>query len=135
MSTQTVTIQLPEHLYRSASQLARAAKRPLADIVRDSLAHALPPLDDVDPAEAEELAGLSQLSDAELWRAAQSNLPPEQQSRLDALLLAQSAGELDEAGLEQLRKLQNEYGRLLVRQSHAWLLLARRGYKVPLQNG
>ena len=39
MSTQTVTLQLPEHLYRSASQLARVAKRPLADILQDSLSH------------------------------------------------------------------------------------------------
>jgi hypothetical protein len=28
----------------------------------------------------------------------------------------------------------DEYSRLLVRKSHAWLLLARRGYKVPPQN-
>ena len=27
----------------------------------------------------------------------------------------------------------DEYGRLLVHKSHAWLLLARRGYKVPVQ--
>lgn len=135
MSTQTVTIQLPEHLYRSASQLAHTAKRPLAEILQDSLAHTLPPLDDVDPEEAEELARLSLLSDAELWRIAQSNLSPKKQARLDALLLEQSAAELDEAGMEQLHKLQSEYGRLLVRQSHAWLLLARRGYKVPVQNG
>lgn len=135
MGIQSVTIQLPEHLYRSASQLARTTKRPLVDILQDSLAHTLPPLDDVAPEEAEDLAQLSLLNDTDLWRAAKHNLSSEQQAMLEALLMAQSAGELDETSAAQLKRLQQEYGRLLVRQSHAWLLLARRGYKVPIQNG
>jgi hypothetical protein len=49
MSTQTVTIELPEALYRSANQVAQATQRPLADILQESLAHSLPPLDDVPP--------------------------------------------------------------------------------------
>ena len=134
MSTQTITIQLPDDLYRSANQLARTTKRPLDEILQDSLTHTLPPLDDVSPGEAEALAQLSLLDDAELWQIAQSNLSPVKQTRLEALLLAQNKGELDEDAKETLIKLQNEYGRLLVRQSHAWLLLARRGYKVPVQN-
>jgi hypothetical protein len=134
MSTQDITIQLPEPLYRSASQLARTMNRPLADILQESLAHTLPPLDDVPPEEAEEMARLSLLNDADLWRVAQSNLPPEKQVALDSLLLAQNMGDLDEKGKKRLTALQEEYGRLLVRQSHAWLLLARRGYKVPVQN-
>lgn len=135
MNTQSVTIQLPERLYQVASQLAQATNRPLADILQDSLAHSLPPLEDVSPTEAVELAQLSLLGDDELWRVAQSNLSPEKQIELDDLLIAQSAARLDETSLKRLRALQDEYGRLLVRQSHAWLLLARRGYKVPVQNG
>ena len=135
MSLQNVTIQLSEDLYRSANQLALTTKRPLAEILQDSLAHTLPPLDDVSPEEADELAQLSQFNDADLWQAAKSNLSPEEQTTLDSLLLAQSADELDDVMATQLKMLQDEYGRLLVRQSHAWLLLARRGYKVPIQNG
>ena len=133
MSTQTITIQLPDHLYQSTNQLARATKRPLADILQDSLSHTLPPLDDVPPEESEELVKLSSLNDGELWQVAQQNLTPEKQAQLDELFLIQSAGKLEDA--DQLTALQEEYGRLLVRQSHAWLLLARRGYKVPIQNG
>ena len=33
----------------------------------------------------------------------------------------------------RLQALLEEYGRLLIRQAHAWLLLARRGYHVPIQ--
>lgn len=134
MTTQSVTIELPEHLYRSARQLAQATRRPLADILQESLANTLPPLDDVSPDEAEALAQLSTLDDAALWREAQASLPAGQQTELEDLLVRQSAGKLDEEEQAQLEALQAEYGRLLVRKSHAWLLLARRGYKVPMQD-
>ncbi|MBE2219997.1 MAG: hypothetical protein IAF02_00570 [Anaerolineae bacterium] len=135
MSTQNVTTQLPEHLYCSANQLAFTMKRPLSEILQDSLAYTLPPLDDVPPEEADELARLSQLNDADLWQIAKSHLSSEKQTTLESLLLAQSADELDDNEAAQLKALQDEYGHLLVRQSLAWLLLARRGYKVPIQNG
>lgn len=134
MDTYSVTIQLPERLYRSAYQLAQTTKRPIADILRESLNHTLPPLDDVPPEEAEALAQLSLFSDTDLWHVAQSNLSPEKQEALESLLMMQNMGELDKNGQKHLADLQDEYGRLLVRQSHAWLLLARRGYKVPLQS-
>ena len=134
MSRQSITIELPDHLYQSANLIARTTKRSLADILQDSLARTLPPLDDVPPEEAEILAEYSMLSDEELWRVAQSNLSPEEQILLENLLYEQSKGELDGQKQEQLTSLQEKYGRLLVHQSHAWLLLARRGYKVPVQN-
>lgn len=34
---------------------------------------------------------------------------------------------------QNLHELMDHYGRMLVRQSHIWLLLARRGYRVPVQ--
>lgn len=135
MITQTITVELPDNLYRSVKQLSRTMNQPVADILLDSLTHTLPPLDDVPPEEAEALARLSLLNDADLWRVAQSNLSPQKQMKLESLLTDQSMGKLNDGQQEQLTTLQNEYGRLLVRQAHAWLLLARRGYKVPVQNG
>ncbi len=134
MTLQTITLNLPESLYRSASQLAQATRRPLAEILEESLTHTLPPLDDVPEDEAPGLASLSALDDAGLWREAQAVLPPEAQSELETLLDDQSAATLNKDDQERLAELQAEYGRLLVRKSHAWLLLARRGYKVPIQN-
>ncbi len=135
MFTQSIIVELPENLYRSVKQLAQTTNRPLADILRDSLTHTLPPLDDVPTEEAEALARLSLLNDPDLWRVAQSNLSPKKRTKLESLLTDQSMGKLNNEQQKQLTKLQNEYGRLLVRQAHAWLLLARRGYKVPVQNG
>ena len=135
MITQSITVELPDNLYRSVKQLSRTMNQPVADILLDSLTHTLPPLDDVPPEEADALARLSLLNDADLWRVAQSNLSPQKQMKLESLLTEQSMGKLNDGQQEQLTTLQSEYGRLLVRQAHAWLLLARRGYKVPVQNG
>ena len=133
MSTQTITLKLPESLYRSARQIAEVTKRPIEEIVQESLTHTLPPLDDVEPDEAEILARMSSLDDTALWKEANKTLATTQQIELQTLLDSQSTGELTEPETIRLQVLMDEYGRLLVHKSHAWLLLARRGYKVPVQ--
>jgi predicted transcriptional regulator len=133
MPSQTITLELPDPLYRTVCTLAQVTKRPLAEILQESLAHTLPPLDDVPPEEAETLARMSTMDDAALWQASTVAMPESQQEALQALLDGQSAGELPPADVVRLQELTDEYGRLLVRQAHAWLLLARRGYALPLQ--
>ena len=125
--------ELPEYLYRTVSTLAQVTKRPLAEILQDSLAHTLPPLDDVPAKDAEVLAHMSTLDDAALWHASRVTMPESQQEALHALLDCQSAGALTPTSAACLQALVDEYGRLLVCQSHAWLLLARRGSNVPIQ--
>jgi hypothetical protein len=134
MALQIITLELPEELYHSADQMARVTNRPLAELVANSLAHTLPPLDDVPDEEAESLAKLSLLDDAELWDEAAVMMTAEQQEEMQHLLNEQSARKLSQEEAAQLKSLMEEYGRLLVRKSHVWLLLARRGYKVPPQN-
>jgi hypothetical protein len=133
MTTQTITLELPESLYRSARQIAEVTKRPIEEIVQESLTHTLPPLDDVEPDDADILARLSTLDDTGLWGEATKGLSAEEQVELQTLLDQQSAGELTETESVRLSFLMDEYGRLLVYKSHVRLLLARRGYKVPVQ--
>lgn len=133
MPLQTITLELPDKLYRTASKLAQVTKRPLAEILQESLLLALPPLDDVSPEEGEILAQMSTFDDASLWQVSTTTMPESQQEELHALLDSQSSGELTADESIRLQELMDESGRLLVRQSHAWLLLARRGYKVPIQ--
>jgi hypothetical protein len=58
----------------------------------------------------------------------------EEQTELDELLSCQEAGELNEAERERLHALMDVYGHSTLRKAHAYLLLARRGYHVPMQN-
>ena len=52
MPLQTITLELPDTLYRAVSKLAQVTKRPLAEILQESLALTLPPLNDVPAEEA-----------------------------------------------------------------------------------
>ena len=130
---QTVTLELPEFLYQSAQRLARASQKSVESFLETSIAQSLPPLDDVSSEEASELAQLAQLDDASLWREARRTLSPAQQQNLEDLLYGQSAGELTSAQQTKLEQLMQLYGQLTTRKAHAWLLLARRGYRVPMQ--
>jgi hypothetical protein len=133
MTTQTITLELPESLYRSARHIAEVTKRPIEEIVQESLTHTLPPLDDVDSGDVEILAQMSTMGDSVLWEEANKILSSEEQSELHSLLDRQSASELTSDESVRLKLLMDEYGRFLVHKSHAFLLLARRGYKVPVQ--
>ncbi len=133
MTTQTVTLELSEALYRAARRVAEAARQPLEVVLQASIAQALPPLDDVPPEEAAELAAMALLDDAALWQEARMTLGADEQAKLQDLLDRQGAGELSSAEEPHLQSLLAAYGRLMVRKAHAWLLLARRGYQVPVQ--
>lgn len=133
MTMQTVTIKLPESLYRFARQVAEATKQPLEAMLQDSIAHTLPPLDDVPPEEAVELAKLTALDDAALWREARATMTAAEQAEMHELLDRQEAGKLTSSERARLQDLLDTYGWLTVRKAHAYLLLARRGYRVPMQ--
>jgi hypothetical protein len=130
---QTVILELPEPLYRTAHRVAEATRQSLEVVLQASIAHALPPLDDVPPEEAVELAAMVLLNDATLWREARIALGANEQAKLHDFLDRQGAGELSSDEELLLQSLLDTYGRLMVRKAHAWLLLARRGYQVPIQ--
>lgn len=130
---QTVTLELPETVYQSAQRLARASSKSLEAILQAGITHALPPLDDVQPEEAHELAQLAFLDNASLWREARRMMSSKQEQALHDLLDRQGEGELSNKQRAQLEQLMQVYGQLTVRKAHAYLLLARRGYRVPMQ--
>ena len=133
MATETVTVQLPESLYRTARRVAEATRQPLETVLQVSIAHALPPLDDVSVDRAAELAALALLDDGALWREARAALDDAEQTEMHALLDSQGRRELATAEAARLDELLQSYGLLTVRKAHAYLLLARRGYRVPMQ--
>jgi predicted transcriptional regulator len=44
MTVQTITLRLPEPLYRTVRQMAQVTKRPIETVLQDSLSAVLPPL-------------------------------------------------------------------------------------------
>lgn len=133
MAFETVTLDLDEPIYRAARRVAEVTGQPISAVLAASIARGLPPLDDLTPDEVPALAELGLLDDAALWRAARSGLPTDEQAELEDLLGRQNAGELCTAERPRLERLLETCGRLTVRKAHAYLLLARRGYRVPPQ--
>lgn len=133
MLLEKVTLELPVELMRSARLVAEKSGSPIEQVLQSSLAHMLPPLDDLPPDEAAAFASLALRSDAELWEIARWQMAADVQEEFVHLLDGQSADELTASEQARLAHLQEQYGAALVRASHAYLLLARRGYRVPMQ--
>ncbi len=131
MTLQTITIKMPDNVYQRALRTAQALQRPTEEILVDTLNATLPPLDDVPPGMAGELAAMALLSNEVLENMARATMPPERQRQLDDLLDEQGRGEFDEPGQRQLAELMAEYGRTMLRRAHAVTLLAGRGRPVP----
>lgn len=131
MSVQTLTLNLPDLVYQRAKQAADALKRPLEDVIVNTLATTLPALDDVPSELAGELVTMAQLSDEALHGLANSLLPAARQTRLDLLLDQQSRGELDQPGQSELTALVAECGRHVLRRAEAVSLLLARGHAAP----
>jgi hypothetical protein len=131
MTLQTITIQMPDNVYQRARRAAQALQRPTEDVLFDTLSATLPPLDDVPPDMAGELAAMALLSNEVLENMARATMPPERQRQLDDLLERQGRDELDEPGQHQLAELMAKYGRTMLRRAHAVALLAGRGRPVP----
>jgi len=133
MLLERVTLELPIELLRSARQVAEITGASFDRVIASTLTHGLPPLDDLSATEAAELASLALLDDAHLWEIARGQMQAQRQVELNRLLESQNVGELTEADEHRLEDVLHEYGSILVRSSHAYLLLARRGYRVPMQ--
>jgi hypothetical protein len=128
----TITLRLPAVLMQRAQLSAQVLHRPIEDVLTESLSHVLPPLEDLPEAEALELASLALLADGALWREARETFSVVEQAELEELLYQQNAGLLSREQAARLQDLLAEAGRLMVRKSYAYLLLARRGYQVPM---
>lgn len=130
----SVTLQLSDSAYHLVNQIAQTTGQSIETVLQKTLLHTLPPLDDLSTEEAVELAHLSLLDDAALWREADRLMDEASQAELEAIQDRQREGESLPDDNRRLEQLLDQYGQLMVRKAHAWLLLARRGYRVPPQD-
>jgi hypothetical protein len=134
MSLTTITVTLPERLYRRLQSLAQGTNRPISEVLVASAEAALP-VDSgptgLPPAVADELAAMRQLSDQTLWNATRPTLTPDRLSRLDDLMQFSTARVLSAAEQNELNDLLAEYDRSVLRRAQAFALLSLRGYPIP----
>src|SRR6266511_2137047 len=87
MTTQTVTLDLPEPLYQTLRLRAAQSQRTVEDELLEVLATAVPVADDLPAELSAAITPLATLNDADLWRAAQTQLPATVAARLEGLHL------------------------------------------------
>src|SRR5689334_16710892 len=79
MATETVSVQLPEDVYRRLEGIADATRRPLQDVIYQTIRANLPPaITDLPPEQRHIVADLPQLGDDALWAIAREPVPADQ---------------------------------------------------------
>ncbi len=133
MLVETVTLQLPETLYRRLVNNARATSRSLEDVMLHALRVGSPPGWDDAPAEFQnELAEMDRLDDDTLWRIARKRKSEAEMGRYNELLNKKEQDGLSEAERLELEHLRTETDRFVLRKAHSVVLLRWRGHSVPV---
>lgn len=132
VATEVLTIQLPVMSARRLRRVAEIAKRPVDEVIAETLRANLPPLlEDVPEAFRQDLATLETLSTPELAQQMQTTFDSERLTRYDALLAANAAGTLSDTERQELAMLRTEADQLMFRKAYAALLLKWRGQRIP----
>jgi hypothetical protein len=130
--SQTITIELPDSLYRQLRQASKLSRQPTEDIVVQSLAHSLPPLLEEIPGQYQpDVYPLLEMSDAELQQEAKRAFPPEQWAEYEKMLERKKSTSLTSEEQMRFDTLRREADLLMLRRGYAAVLLQRRGYRLP----
>ncbi len=129
----TITLTLPEHLYKQLAARAQTAARSVEDVVAQTLAQNLPPPPELDlsPQVQAELKAMEHLSDEALWAIARSAANDDKIALYDLLIERQNAHTLTPEGRRLLAQIRDEADALSLRKAHAYALLHSRGHILP----
>ena len=117
MPEHSITLTLPDAVYRQAQQVAKTTQRAIEEVV----------LTWIRPVPEKGLEGLDELSNDELLTISQTTVPPARTRRLQDLLTAQRQRNLAEGEQQEAAQLVEQEDLLTLRKSKALLLLKQRG--------
>ncbi|MGC8644052.1 MAG: hypothetical protein ACP5XB_29685, partial [Isosphaeraceae bacterium] len=128
MSTQALTLHLPDVLYTRLQQRAEESHRTLEAELLEVLSNAVPGHDGLPHSVSVELEQLDTMNDAELWRVAKNKLTKKAAAQLEALHLKRQRKGLSDSEAEALAELVGQYERSMLLRAHATALLKKRGH-------
>jgi hypothetical protein len=131
MTTEAVTIQLPEPIFRKLQQAANLTHRSVEDLLVATVNAALPELPDLPDDLANELAAMQLLSDDALWAATEPSMSATEQRRLSQLNHTAGERSLTKAEVDEQAQLLTAYYRSILRRAKAFAILAQRGHPIP----
>jgi len=128
----TLTLDLPEPIFKRLQEMASATALPLERVARQSIEGNLPPSVASTPREMQtELLALQSLSIEELYQVASSQIPAKQQRRHEVLLEKNARETITSAEKDELVRLRQEADQMMLRKAYAWALLRWHGAHPP----
>ncbi len=135
VALRTITVNLPDTLYRRAEETAEASALSMEQVIEQSLAYTLPPLeDDLPPDVRAALSALTFMDDDELWQIARSEMDEDKQVRLEVLTEARQERRLTAEEEAERKQLLGEGDLVMLKKAESYRLLTRRGQVVPWLN-
>jgi hypothetical protein len=123
-------ISISDALYKKAQSIARQTDRPVDELIRTRLEHALDDgAFDLPADERDELKALEYLSDDALFNIMREQMQPAKQQRMTNLLNRNSDGSITPGELAELEALVEDGQRLTLRKATAFALLRERGHQ------
>ena len=132
MTTHTITLQLPEHVYLRLQLIAQAMHQSFDDVVLRAIQVGAPPSWEDAPADFQaDLAALDRLDDTALWHIARQRQTAAEMVRYQELLEKNANNALSAAERAELTQLRTVADRFMLRKVHAAALLRWRGHHIP----
>jgi hypothetical protein len=131
MTSQSVTIELPELVLHQLARMAEALHQPIELLIAQSMLSNLPPSIEAAPLELQsEWLAMQGLDDGALRQIAQSVVDPVLSQRHEELLMGNEEGRLTVTEQEELVALRRGADRLMLRKAYAWKMLRWRGQRI-----
>ena len=130
MALQTVTVHLPEMLYRQVARRAQQMRRSVEDELVEVVSTAMPTMEALPSDIVDDLEQLTYLTDAEMWEAARTTLPRQNSERMQALVLKRQGVRLTAIEERELKRLTHLADRAMLVRAQAAVLLKERGHNI-----
>lgn len=128
----TLTLDLPEPIFKRLQEMASATSLPLERVARQSIEGNLPPSVANAPREMQlELLALQSLPVEELYQEAVGQISDKQQQRHEVLLEKNALGTITSVEKDEIAWLRQEADQMMLRKAYAWALLRWHGTPVP----
>jgi hypothetical protein len=130
MALQTVTVHLPEMLYRQVARRAQRMRRSVEDELVEVVSTAMPTMEALPSDIVDDLEQLTYLTDAEMGEAARTTLPRQSSERMQALVLKRQGASLTAVEERELKRLTHLADRTMLVRAQAAVLLKERGHDI-----
>lgn len=128
---QTITISIPENVYKRFQQVAKTVQQPLEEVVVQSIQGNLPPsLEDIPTEWQSEFSRFPKETTEKLWQIAREELSPALWKRHKTLLKKNQTDELNPREQKELQTLREQADWFMFRRSFALALLKWRGISI-----